>query len=283
MARRDTTLLPLAKPVLKATKGRAKELLDHGRSEGTELLNEADRVTSAESFEEWTHLVERWDARTKIALQSVFDGPWPEEFEDAATRGIVRNVGQSADDTLEYREEAIRRAIHILTSIEERMAFLEEPDAAVRARPRTPGGSEVFVVHGHDRELRERVARLLDRLDLTPVILEEQPDGGRTIIEKFEQNALAVGYAVALLTPDDVGAAAREDLPPSANRARQNVILELGYFMGALGRSNVAALCSDEVERPSDIHGLLYTSTHHAMDGNCGSPTRCATRAYRSI
>ena len=115
-------------------------------------------------------------------------------------------------------------------------------------------------MHGHDRELRERVARLLHRLDLTPlVILEEQPDGGRTILEKFEQNALAVGVnAVVLLTPDDVGAAAGEELPPSANRARQNVILELGYFMGALGRSNVAALCSDEIERPSDIHGLLY-------------------------
>lgn len=260
---RDGTPPPPDEPVLKATKGRAKELPDRGRSEGTDLLNEADRMTSAESFGEWTHLVERWDARTKMALQSVFDGPWPDEFEDAATRGIFRQVGQTADDTLDYRREAIRRAIHTLTSIEERMVFLEEPDAAVEARPRTPGGSEVFVEHGHDRELRERVARLLQRLDLTPVILEEQPDGGRTILEKFEHNALAVGYAVVLLTPDDVGAAAGEDQPPSANRARQNVILELGYCMGALGRSNVAALCSDEIERPSDIHGLLYIDLSH--------------------
>src|ERR1035437_3971857 len=163
MARRDT--IPPDEPALKATKGRAKELLDNGRSEGTDLLGEADRVTSAESLEQWTHLVERWDARTKMALRSVFEGPWPEEFEESATRGIIRQIGQRPDETLEYRKEAIRRAIHTLTSIEERMAFLEEPGAAVEARPRTPGGSEVFVVHGHDRELRERVARLLERLD----------------------------------------------------------------------------------------------------------------------
>jgi predicted nucleotide-binding protein len=245
-------------PALNATKSRAKELLDQGRREGTDLLNEGDGVTSVELFEDWTHRVERWDARTRMALESVFDGPWPKEFADAATGGISRQVGQSEDETFEYRKEAIRRGIHMLTSIEERMAYLEEPDVAVEARPRTPGGSEVFVVHGHARELRERVVRLLERLDLTPIILEEQPDCGKTIIEKFEQNAFAVGYAVVLMTPDDVGTTAGKDLPTSANRARQNVILELGYFMGALGRSNVAALCTDDIERPSDIHGLLY-------------------------
>jgi predicted nucleotide-binding protein len=90
------------------------------------------------------------------------------------------------------------------------------------------------------------------------VILEEQPDGGRTIIEKCEHNALAVGFALVLLTPDDVGTKAGEDLPAEPNRARQNVIPELGYFMGSLGRSKVAALTTDSVERPSDIHRLLY-------------------------
>lgn len=249
---------PPDEPALKGTKARAKELIDRAQQDTSELLTQADEVDDPETDEEWTHTVERWDARTTMALRTVFDGPWPDEFEAAATRGIYRQVGQSALQTLEYRKAALRRGIHMLHSIEERMDFLVEPGAAVESSPRTPGGSQVFVVHGHDRELRERVARLLERLDLEPVILEEQTDGGRTIIEKFEQHALNVGFAVVLMTPDDVGAKAGDPVPETANRGRQNVVLELGYFMGTLGRSRVAALCGQEIERPSDIHGVLY-------------------------
>jgi hypothetical protein len=114
----------------------------------------------------------------------------------------------------------------------------------------------VFVVHGHD-EARERVARLLERLGLKPIILHEQPDQGRTIIEKFESHA-AVGFAVVLLTPDDVGSAAFEPqaLKP---RARQNVIFELGFFVAALGRRRVCALYKGDVELPTDYTGVVYT------------------------
>lgn len=118
--------------------------------------------------------------------------------------------------------------------------------------------NEVFVIHGRDNEAKETVARFLQRLDLTPVILHEQPNQGRTIIEKFEQHA-QVGFAVALLTPDDVGAFrdARDDLKP---RARQNVVFELGYFLGRLGRERVCALTKGNVELPSDYDGVVYVS-----------------------
>ncbi|MEA2364360.1 MAG: hypothetical protein QOD71_3505 [Thermoleophilaceae bacterium] len=245
-------------PALTGTTARAKELIDRARQEASELLTHADQVNNLEAYEAWTHTVERWDARTKMALQTVFDGPWPEEFERAATGRMFRRVGQSPDETLEYRKEAVRRGVHMLDSIEERMEFLAEQGAVVESSPRTPGGRQVFVVHGHDRETRERVARLLEQLDLEPVILEEQTDRGRTIIEKFEQHALNVGFAVVLMTPDDVAAKVGNPVPETPNRARQNVVLELGYFIGALGRSRVVALCAEGIERPSDIHGVLY-------------------------
>ena len=115
---------------------------------------------------------------------------------------------------------------------------------------------EVFVVHGHDDAARETVARFLERLDLEPVILHEQPSMGRTIIEKFEDHS-DVGFAVVLLTPDDVGALGDRphDLKP---RARQNVVFELGYFAGALGREKVCALAKGDIERPSDYDGVVY-------------------------
>ena len=100
--------------------------------------------------------------------------------------------------------------------------------------------NQVFVIHGHDESARESVARFLEKLELEPIILHEQPNKGRTIIEKFEDYA-DVRFAVVLLTPDDVGAVKdrADDLRP---RARQNVVFEFGFFIGKLGRERVCAL-----------------------------------------
>jgi predicted nucleotide-binding protein len=116
----------------------------------------------------------------------------------------------------------------------------------------------VFVVHGHDGEARETVARFLSKVELEPVILHEQPNRGRTIIEKVEANA-DVGFAVILLTPDDVGRSAKASAAALEPRARQNVLLELGYFMAKLGRENVCALKRGAVEIPTDIFGVVWT------------------------
>jgi predicted nucleotide-binding protein len=118
---------------------------------------------------------------------------------------------------------------------------------------------KVFLVHGHDDGTKETVARFLERLKLEPIILHEQPSGGRTVIEKFEVYA-DVGFAVVLLTPDDVGAATSDAAKPDGlkPRARQNVILELGYFIGRLSRRRVCALYKKGVEMPSDYAGVVY-------------------------
>lgn len=131
------------------------------------------------------------------------------------------------------------------------------PSHAAQEEERT-NTKEVFVIHGRDNEAKETVARFLTRLALTPVILHEQPNQGRTIIEKFERNA-QVGFAVALLTPDDVGSLKNEEknLKP---RARENVVFELGYFLGRLGRERVCALTKGNVEPPSDYDGVAYIS-----------------------
>jgi len=125
-----------------------------------------------------------------------------------------------------------------------------------RGVPKPADGTAVFVVHGHEDAPREQVARYLTQLGVTPIILHEQPSKGMTLIEKFESHA-GVGFAVVLLTPDDVGHARTEPERPKF-RARQNVILELGFFLGRLGRERVCAVLKGDVERPSDYDGVTY-------------------------
>jgi predicted nucleotide-binding protein len=125
--------------------------------------------------------------------------------------------------------------------------------------PNNPASPEestaVFIVHGHDEALLQQVARFIEKLELEPIVLFEEPGRGQTIIEKLESNS-DVHAAVVLLTPDDVGHSAKDDDPKP--RARQNVVLELGYFIGKLGRANVVALYDQSVELPSDYRGVEY-------------------------
>ena len=114
----------------------------------------------------------------------------------------------------------------------------------------------VFIVHGHDEALRETVARFIATIGLVPVILHEQASRGMTIAEKLVLSG-NVGYAIVLLTPDDLGREKSE--AEEKPRARQNVILELGYFVGRLGRERVMAILKGKVEIPSDYMGVVYT------------------------
>ena len=100
------------------------------------------------------------------------------------------------------------------------------------------------------------VVRTLERLDLAPIVLQEQSSEGRTIIEKFEDHAGDVGFAIVLCTPDDEGRLRGEqDIKP---RPRQNVVFEWGFFTGQIGRGRVVALVKDDVEIPSDYSGVIY-------------------------
>jgi predicted nucleotide-binding protein len=115
---------------------------------------------------------------------------------------------------------------------------------------------EVFIIHGHDEGTKETIARFILKIGLTPIILHEQPNRGKTIIEKFEQHA-NVNFALALLTPDYIGGD-KSDSKKFKPRARQNVIFEFGFFIGLLGRSRVCALMNQDIEIPSDYEGVIY-------------------------
>jgi hypothetical protein len=134
---------------------------------------------------------------------------------------------QEAVEARQYFAEGKQRSIQLLTRAiralnDDLGDFPVEPADGAQAQEKRPVGRKVFIVHGHAGEPREAVARFLDRIGLDPIILHEQANQGKTIIEKFETHA-DVGFAIVLLTPDDFGGACGGAQHP---RARQNVILE---------------------------------------------------------
>ncbi|MCA1011467.1 TIR domain-containing protein [Halobacillus halophilus] len=140
--------------------------------------------------------------------------------------------------------------------------------------PEDKHGGEVknkaFIVHGHDEQLKNELEIFLHRSNIKPVVLHREADQGLTILEKFEQHS-EVDFAFVLLTPDDVGMHANElqksDHERKYNyRARQNVIFELVYFIGRLGRQKVCALYKSDVQLPSDINGLIYKKVEHSVE-----------------
>ena len=187
---------------------------------------------------------------------------------------IDRFAEKGADDALSfahtfyYNGNNINANLHSLTRqvfipfardyIDYVKASTGTVEAAMLPTRTGPAARKVFIVHGHDEGSREMVARYVQQLGFEPIILHEQASKGRTVIEKIDAHS-DVGFAVVLLTPDDVGARKGEEDKLQA-RARQNVILELGYFLGKLERSRVCALKRGNVEVPSDFEGVVYVN-----------------------
>ena len=129
--------------------------------------------------------------------------------------------------------------------------LMSPADRDTRRRSIVETGGKVFIIHGHDHELKIEVQLLLTRADVTSVVLHEQPDLGRTIIDKLVEEAKDASYAIALFSPDD-------SLVNGSRRPRQNVMLEVGYFIGKLGKDRVRLIVKGDIEIPSDLSGILY-------------------------
>lgn len=176
------------------------------------------------------------------------------------TVGLWTGAPGEAEDDLRYFASQVTRAAALIdAAIYEVELMAEGQSAEIEPVPGiTPGAGTVFLVHGHDGVAKHDVARFVERITgKPPVILDEQANRGQTLVEKFETHATTAAYAIVLVTPDDVGRVNGTDPATEQPRARQNVVFELGYFFGKLGRDRVAVLNSG-VEKPSDVDGLAY-------------------------
>lgn len=228
---------------------------------GGRAKKEYDKEAETAFFNEFR----KWDARNKEIFTRA--------FADANNTDLdgYRQTGRSyfISDVVVEQKEIITKLVAYLQGFIDRIDLIPcnaESDTSEKNKVEM-SADKVFIVHGHGELAKITAARTLEQFGLTPIILHEQEDYGNTIIEKFESNATDVGFAVVLLTADDMGIS-RKDIeksntenrePKASKRARQNVVFEMGYFMGKLDRAHVFLLLEDGVEKPGDLDGIVYT------------------------
>jgi predicted nucleotide-binding protein len=238
------------------TLAQARDRLEQRLRAGRELLERSSSSAVEDDLQQMRAQFTVWHNSTMRWLGQNLPSGVSDEFAEPV--GAVIENGDPATITL--LSVVLPLEISALESILDRLAlWIDEPevksseDLSTRAAP----GASIFIVHGSDTLRAESVAHTVTRATgRKTVILREQPNFGRTLIEKFEQHAAEISYAIIILTPDDKGCRAAEtDTRP---RGRQNVIFEMGYFYGLIGRANVSVLLSPGVEEPSDTDGIGY-------------------------
>ncbi|MCG3133007.1 MAG: hypothetical protein HMLKMBBP_00093 [Planctomycetes bacterium] len=245
-------------PRLRRSREEVRKLIDDRLSAANDA---STAIAATRSDEEGLEAFEKWRDLTCNMLKAVFDRA--DVGDDFSGRVSPRHVVMSEYSQVEQIAiPGLKGGVAFLETLRESLDF-HELAPGVTGSPTPLGrtdasdhGARVFVVHGRDSASRLQVQQVLGALGLEPIVLMDEPAMGRTIIEKFEQESRA-GFAVVVLTGDDEGGPFGSSEPPR-RRARQNVILELGYFLGKLGRPRVCALLQDGVEVPSDIHGVEY-------------------------
>lgn len=267
MAKKKKTTEPSGSrvpPNLVVARAKAESGIAFQIDKGKQLLGLP--IRSVDDLEKARAKYLKWCSFNTELLKRLFDSSEVSEEDKDSYGGIYSfSMNPSLGEKVEYYRVYVQREITHLESIQERLPLYEElsrPLPMTEEQQVTAIGNKVFIVHGWDETTKQTTARFLEKLGLEPIILHEQPNIGRTIIEKFEDYS-SVAFAVVLLSPDDLGGSASEK-PKLSLRSRQNVVFELGYFIGKLGRKRVCALYQKDVKLPSDFHGVLYVPLDEA-------------------
>jgi predicted nucleotide-binding protein len=244
--------------VLRIPLADARAQLQQRIEAASELLS--SKTPNLEAREELTRRIKKWRDYNHSWFDKNLRG-------EAATEYLsVSSYWPRLGVTLTYRAEgkklhkAVVEDVAVLQSVHDRLPLWVPEAQAVIPGPETTRltpGAPIFIVHGSDTLRAESIAHTVERATRREtIILREQPNLGQTLIEKFEQHATQASYAIIVLTPDDHGS--RNDEPADHPRARQNVIFEMGYFYGIIGRRKVSVLLHPTVEKPSDTDGVAY-------------------------
>lgn len=201
----------------------------------------------------------RWHERNKEIYRSSFAVPNSIYFHEYESQIYYHFIN---DDIIKIYKDNISRLINQMQSDIERIDLIhcnipEQNNAKLpQSKIDERNKKRVFVVHGHDTNVRNEVELFVRSIGYEPIILCKRADKGDTIIEKIEREAKDICFAIVIYTSCDLGKDKNaNDLRP---RARQNVVFEHGFMCAHLGRERVCALLEAGVEQPGDLQGVIY-------------------------
>ncbi len=197
-----------------------------------------------------------WKDYIKEYLNRVFSNGTISEAFATSSLSMAISINPSLGRTTSDFKESFEKEIAYLESLIERIDLIPVRNDSSNNGTNHPLNNNIFIVHGQRHEIKSEVARFIERIKLQAIILDEQANEGKTIIEKFEHYSSTCRTAIVILTADDL--VVNDGALEPSYRARQNVILELGYFLSSLKREGVIALYEEKVEIPSDFYGVLY-------------------------
>jgi hypothetical protein len=253
---KDRQQLPAADPSILRISEAAAETQLNERIEAGKVLQRFNPVRE-KNLEALERRVTQWRKLNQECLDRMLGGEAAKEYRTASVNDDFVMV--LLWDKSNVKLPDLDREITTLQSIKYRLSTWAPKSDVVTGdfTARASLDAPIFIVHGSDTLRAESVAHTVTRATgRKTIILRDEPNLGRTLIEKFEQHAAQVAYAIIVLTADDKGSRADEiDTRP---RGRQNVIFEMGYFYGLIGRRNVSVLIRPGVEKPSDMEGIAY-------------------------
>lgn len=200
----------------------------------------------------------KWQQYVEELLKQSFNIPNNEYHKDFVEAGQSLIYVPGRDYIQDERDE-INKKVAYLESLIERLPLIPssvETSIMPAKQPNLTRSKKIFIVHGHDISSRAEVELLIKKIGYEPIVLFKQASGGKTIIEKFEEETESVVFAIILYTACDYGRDKQES--KEQPRARQNVVFEHGYLSAKLGRSRVCALVEPGIEVPGDLAGVVY-------------------------
>lgn len=235
-----------------------------------ELLQQYLDDVEALSYDDNTHL-DRIRKRGLMLIRNIFgkNSPYLSNLGNIRFRAYSRTGNTDYQKKWNEGKQELINLVNVM--IEELTLFQKDITRNTLEKQITqPKNNKVFIVHGHDSELKNDAERFVHEIGLEPIVLHRQVDKGSTIIEKFEENS-DVGFVFVLLTPDEITytvdqAELQDEEREKELRARPNVIFEFGYFVGKLGRERVCCLHKGDIVVPSDLSGLIYKKVDDSIE-----------------
>ena len=228
---------------------------DDNKNERVETLKQLLHQTQTGRSTMSSNDQEIWQARIERVIGRLYGKESTElqQIKDAMEQHFIISNRQSKEERNAYFSELANERFDRIEGMLADLILESKSSSGKIDSSNLQRSDNVFIVYGHDEYAALQMEKIIRGFDLNPILLSDQANKGRTLIQKFLEEAKDIAYAFVLFTPDDNVTNQSEEY----QQARPNVIFELGWFCGKIGLENVSIVCKKGTKIPSDLDGIM--------------------------